>query len=40
MKKPLRALKVKAPRRGKELLIDEIGHYGRLHRVVRDEKGI
>jgi len=40
MKKPLRALKVKAPRRGKELLIDEIGHYERLHRVVREEKGV
>ena len=40
MKKPLRVLKVKAPRRGKELLIDEIGHNGRLHRVVREEKGV
>lgn len=40
MKKPLRVLKVKAPRRGKELLIDEIGHYERLHRVVREEKGV
>ena len=32
MKKPLRAPKVSARRRGEELAVDEIGHYGRFER--------